>query len=489
LVGAYIRHHSRTAERTPWPNLHPLPWWFPRSNEEQAIGPLIAALRAGAVWHEIIVVDDGSEGRHGGEGPRGRRDRGAPSLQQGNGAAVRPASGRRQRTTCSSSTATAASARPTPRDSYRSWRVRFVHRRALDGHAGQPGPLLGIAALNWLAGYLTSRKVPDLTSGFRGASPRSPARVPAPSAERLLTPTTTTLHSSRLATTSASSQSRPTARVGQSKIRLARERRQVPAESCSRSSRCSARFAVFLPISLAAFLVGAGYAAWTIATPVPRHEFFGAAHPCCPLSCSWWAWCPSRSRRSGSKPGVARVKRRVPRAVWAAVSVRRRRPPGLLARLLGGQAAHAPTSGDLLLAATSPTGGGSCTGSLTVPCPGRALRRAPVYPLFLAASLSGQKRSPGRPRPAAPPAEAGVIHGPPPAGACYGVAARHPRRPSRAWRRLSYGSSPGWHARSRAGGGRGGGRVAANPTLRLSGPPLHVRETLFSVLALAAQAC
>src|SRR5262245_36444502 len=33
---------------------------IPAFNEAEAIGPLIAALRAAAPWHEIVVVDDGS---------------------------------------------------------------------------------------------------------------------------------------------------------------------------------------------------------------------------------------------------------------------------------------------------------------------------------------------------------------------------------------------------------------------------------------------
>ena len=37
-----------------------------------------------------------------------------------------------------------------------------------------------------LASYLTGRDIPDLTSGFRGARARAPARVPPPAAERLL---------------------------------------------------------------------------------------------------------------------------------------------------------------------------------------------------------------------------------------------------------------------------------------------------------------
>jgi hypothetical protein len=36
---------------------------------------------------------------------------------------------------------------------------------------------------------------------------------------------------------------------------------------------------IFLPISLSAFVVGAAYAAWTIATQVARDELVGAAHP------------------------------------------------------------------------------------------------------------------------------------------------------------------------------------------------------------------
>ena len=46
--------------------------------------------------------------------------------------------------------------------------------------------LLGNAALNWLAGYLTGRTIPDLTSGFRGARRSLPPRVPPPAAQRLL---------------------------------------------------------------------------------------------------------------------------------------------------------------------------------------------------------------------------------------------------------------------------------------------------------------
>ena len=52
--------------------------------------------------------------------------------------------------------------------------------------AGDAGAARRQRALNWLASYLTGREIPDLTSGFRGAAPRVPARVPAPAAQRLL---------------------------------------------------------------------------------------------------------------------------------------------------------------------------------------------------------------------------------------------------------------------------------------------------------------
>ena len=125
--------------------------------------------------------------------------------------------------------------------------------------------LLGNAALNWLAGYLSGRTIPDLTSGFRGAR-RSQLReflhlLP----NGFSTPTTTTLAFIKAGYNVCFEPIEAAQRVGHSKIRFARDGVKFLLIVMKIVTLYSP-FRVFLPISLASFLLGAGYAAWTIAT-------------------------------------------------------------------------------------------------------------------------------------------------------------------------------------------------------------------------------
>jgi len=124
---------------------------------------------------------------------------------------------------------------------------------------------VGNAVLNGIASYLTERPIPDLTSGFRAARREQLMEFVHLLPNGFSTPTTTTLafikagYSVRFEPVEA----RP--RQGRSKIRLGSDGvgfllillKVITIFSPLR---------IFLPISAAAFLIGAAYAAWTIAT-------------------------------------------------------------------------------------------------------------------------------------------------------------------------------------------------------------------------------
>lgn len=238
----------------------------PAFNEEPAIGALVQALGAGGSWHEIIVVDDGSSdataARAGDAGATVVRH----PYNKGNGAAVktgiRRATGEFVLIVDGDGQHQAADA---ARIVSRLGEYDLVIGARSAGTQATRARLLGNAALNWLAGYLTGRTIPDLTSGFRGAR-RSQLRefihlLP----NGFSTPTTTTLAFIKAGYNVCFEPIEAAQRVGHSKIRLARDGVRFLLIVMKIVTLFSP-FRVFLPISLASFLLGAGYAAWTIAT-------------------------------------------------------------------------------------------------------------------------------------------------------------------------------------------------------------------------------
>jgi glycosyltransferase involved in cell wall biosynthesis len=238
----------------------------PAFNEERAIGQLVTALRAGAAWHEIIVVDDGSTDATG----ERAREAGATVVRhpynKGNGAAVktgiRAAAGDYVLIIDGDGQHRAADA---ARLVSRLGEYDLVIGARSAGTQATRVRMLGNAALNRLAGYLTNREVPDLTSGFRGARRAHLREFLHLLPNGFSTPTTTTLAFIKAGYNVCFEPVEADARVGQSKIRLARDGAKFLLIVLKIVTMFSP-LRVFLPISLAAFFVGSGYAAWTIAT-------------------------------------------------------------------------------------------------------------------------------------------------------------------------------------------------------------------------------
>jgi glycosyltransferase involved in cell wall biosynthesis len=238
----------------------------PAFNEEPAIGPLVQALLASASWREIIVVDDGSSDATA----QRARDAGATVVRhpynKGNGAAVktgiRRATGEFVLIVDGDGQHQAADA---ARIVARLGEYDLVIGARSKGTQATRVRLLGNAALNRLAGYLTGRKIPDLTSGFRGARRAHLAEFIHLLPNGFSTPTTTTLAFIKAGHNVCFEPIEAAQRAGHSKIRLARDGAKFLLIAMKTVTLFSP-FRVFLPVSLASFLVGAGYAAWTVAT-------------------------------------------------------------------------------------------------------------------------------------------------------------------------------------------------------------------------------
>ena len=239
---------------------------IPAFNEAPAIGPLITALRSAAAWHEILVIDDGSSDDTGARAEAAGARVIRHPYNKGNGAAVK--SGIRQSTGAFVLIIDADGQHP-PGDA-----LRLVsHLDAYDlvigarSRATQAGVArrLGNAVLNAIASYLTEQRIPDLTSGFRAARRACLAEFLHLIPNGFSTPTTTTLAFMKAGYSVRFEPIEARVRQGASKIRLASDGvgffliliKVITIYSPLR---------VFLPVSAAAFVVGAAYAVWTIVT-------------------------------------------------------------------------------------------------------------------------------------------------------------------------------------------------------------------------------
>ena len=239
---------------------------IPAFNEADVIGDVVAALARSAAWHEILVVDDGSTDRTSAAAEAAGARVVRHPYNKGNGASVK--SGIREATGDYILIIDADGQHP-PEDA-----ARLVSRLGeydlvvgARAHSTQAtlARRLGNHLLNGLATYLTGRPIPDLTSGFRAARRRHLREFLHLLPNRFSTPTTTTLAFVKAGYNVAFEPIDARARVGSSKIRLLSDGAKFFLIALKVVTLFSP-LRVFLPISLASFVVGLGYALWTVAT-------------------------------------------------------------------------------------------------------------------------------------------------------------------------------------------------------------------------------
>jgi glycosyltransferase involved in cell wall biosynthesis len=244
---------------------------IPAFNEAAAIADVVRAL-ATPPWHEVIVVDDGSRD----ETSRAAASAGAIVVRhpynKGNGAAVK--SGIR-RASGEYVLIVDGDGQHSPADAERLVRRLGEYDLVIGARNGRTQATLarraGNALLNAFAGYLTGRRIDDLTSGFRAARREHLLEFLHLLPNGFSTPTTTTLAFIKAGYNVAFEPVEARPRVGQSKIRLARDGGKFLV-IILRIVTLFSPMRVFGPISVVAFLLGAAYGLWGVAvnTKIPN---------------------------------------------------------------------------------------------------------------------------------------------------------------------------------------------------------------------------
>jgi glycosyltransferase involved in cell wall biosynthesis len=228
-------------------------------NEAGAIRDVVAQLQAAAPWREILVVDDGSSDQTAADA----RAAGARVIRhpynKGNGAAVK--TGIRQ-ATGEYVLIVDADGQHSPDDARRLVARLGEYDLVIGARAPSSqatvGRRSGNALLNALAGYLSGRPIPDLTSGFRAARRDCLREFLHLLPNGFSTPTTTTLAFIRAGYSVTFEPIEARQRTGQSKIRFARDGARFFLILLKIITLFSP-LRIFMPVSVLAFGVGAAY--------------------------------------------------------------------------------------------------------------------------------------------------------------------------------------------------------------------------------------
>jgi glycosyltransferase involved in cell wall biosynthesis len=237
---------------------------IPAYNEAAVIADVVASLIASARWREIIVVDDGSKDETGLKASAAGATVVRHPYNKGNGAAVktgiRTATGDYVMIVDGDGQHHGTDA---IRLAARLGEYDLVIGARTSATQATLARRLGNGALNRLASYLTEREILDLTSGFRAARRAHLREFLHLLPNGFSTPTTTTLAFIKAGYNVTFEPAEARKRVGTSKIKLGRDGVRFLL-IILRIVTLFSPLRVFLPISLASFAIGAGYAVWTI---------------------------------------------------------------------------------------------------------------------------------------------------------------------------------------------------------------------------------
>ena len=235
-------------------------------NEAASIREVVTQLRASAPWREVLVIDDGSTDATGDVA----RGAGAAVIRhpynKGNGAAVK--TGIRNAAGEFILIIDADGQHP-PEDAMRLiarlGEYDLVVGARTSSTQATHGRRAGNALLNTLAGYLTGRPIPDLTSGFRGARAACLREFIHLLPNGFSAPTTTTLAFIRAGYNVTFEPVAARQRSGHSHIHFARDGAKFFLILLKIITIFSP-LRIFVPASVVSLLAGVLYGLWTVAS-------------------------------------------------------------------------------------------------------------------------------------------------------------------------------------------------------------------------------
>jgi glycosyltransferase involved in cell wall biosynthesis len=239
---------------------------IPAFEEGAVVGELVNALRQAAPWHEIIVVDDGSQDGTGDHAAAAGAIVVRHPYNKGNGASVK--SGIR-RATGEFVLLLDGDGQHKPEDACRL--VSQLREYDLVVGARHPSTQasgrrrIGNGVLNWVASYLAGRRIPDLTSGFRAARRDYLTDFLYLLPNGFSSPTTITMSFLKAGYNVRFEPVEARQRSGKSKVRLARDGVKFFL-ILLRVITIFSPLRIFVPLSAAAFALGVAYGAWTAFT-------------------------------------------------------------------------------------------------------------------------------------------------------------------------------------------------------------------------------
>jgi glycosyltransferase involved in cell wall biosynthesis len=239
---------------------------IPAYNEGLAIGNVIADLLKTATWLEVLVIDDGSSDDTASQATTagGRVIR--HPYNKGNGAAIKSGVRNARGTFV---LILDGDGQHMPADAIRLVSRLGEYDLVVGARSGVTQATmtrrLGNAVLNAVAGYLTGRPIPDLTSGFRAARRECLLEFLHLLPNGFSTPTTTTMAFLKAGYSVRFEPIHAARRQGTSKIRLGSDGVGF-VMILLKVIAIYSPLRIFAPASAAMFAAGAGYAIWTVAT-------------------------------------------------------------------------------------------------------------------------------------------------------------------------------------------------------------------------------
>jgi len=236
---------------------------IPAYNEEGAIGAVVRAVGAGAPWHEVLVVDDGSsDGTAAAAEEAGARVIRHP-YNKGNGAAVK--TGIREAAGAVVLLLDADGQHP-PETALTLVEAVGRFDMVIGARAGADQAWLrafGNAVLKSFASWLTGRPIADLTSGFRAARRDRLLEILHLLPNGFSYPTTSCLALMKAGHSVAFIPVKARRREGKGKLRPFREGVRFLLIILKVVTLFSP-LKVFFPIALTSFLTGAAYGLWNV---------------------------------------------------------------------------------------------------------------------------------------------------------------------------------------------------------------------------------